>query len=110
MVKLCRTLGLVAVVAFPQLMLAGPSIPPQALGQIGATGNFCARVDAPWADKYKEGDKVLAAIMSQKELQEVRKSDDYKKAYDAMTGKLEKIPQDKAVEACRARLPNDAKK
>lgn len=110
MVKFCRTLGLVAVVAFPQLMLAGHSIPPQALGQIEATGNFCARVDSPWADKYKQGDKVLAAIMSEKELKEARESSDYKAAYDATTGRLEKIPQDKAVEGCRARLRNDAKK
>src|SRR5215469_12341380 len=110
MAKFCRTLGLVAVVACSQLMLAGHSVPPQALGQIEATGNFCARVDAPWADKYKQAGKLLGSIMSEKELKEARESDDYKTAYDVMTGKLEKIPQDKVVEGCRARLRNDAKK
>ena len=110
MLKFCRALGLGAVLTLPQLMHAAHSVPPQALGQIEATGNFCARVDAPWADKYKQAGKALAAIMSEKELKEARESSDYKTAYDALTGTLEKIPQDKAVESCRARLRNDAKK
>jgi hypothetical protein len=91
-------------------MLAGNSVPPQALGQIEATGNFCARVDSPWADKYKQVGKALVAGMSEKELKEARESNDYKTAYETMTGTLEKIPQDHAVESCRASLRNDAKK
>jgi hypothetical protein len=110
MLKFCRPLGLVAVLSFPQLMVAAHSFPPQALGQIEATGNFCAGVDAPWADKYKQAGKALAAVVSEKELKETRESSDYKAAYDATTGRLEKLPQDKAVEGCRARLRNDTKK
>lgn len=110
MEKFSRTLALAAVFTFPQFMLAANSVPPQALGQIEATGNFCARVDVPWADKYKQVGKTLVSGMSEKELKEVRESSDYKTAYNAMTGTLEKIPQDQAVESCRASLRNDSKK
>ena len=110
MVKFSRTLGLVAVLTFPQLTFAASSIPPQALGQIEATGNFCARVDSQWADKYKQVGKAVVAGMSEKELKEARESSDYKTAFDTMTGTLEKIPQDHAVESCRASLKNDNKK
>jgi hypothetical protein len=102
MVKFSRTIGLVAVLTIPQLILAAPAVPPKALGQIEASADFCARVDSPLADKYKEVGKVLVTGMSEKELKEVRESSDYKTAYDAMTGRLEKIPQDKAVASCRA--------
>lgn len=110
MVKFYRALGLVAVLTFPQPVVVANSVLPQAIGQIEATGNFCARVDAPWADKYKQAEKALAGTMSEKELKKARESGDYKKAYDAMTRTLEKIPQDHAVQSCRASLGNDAKK
>jgi hypothetical protein len=108
MLKIYRTLGLAAILTFPQLTLAD-SVPPQALGQIESRLDFCARVDYGSADKYKELGKAIVAGMSEKELKEARESNEYKTEYDAMTGRLEKIPQEKAVEGCRAGLKEATK-
>lgn len=110
MVKLSCTLSLAAILTFPQVTFAASSVPAKALGQIEAAGDFCARVDAPSADKYKAAGKALVRGMSEKEVKEARESSDYRTAYDTMTGALEKVPQDKAVESCRSSVGNDSKK
>src|SRR4029077_10684009 len=79
------------------------------LGQVEARVDFCARVDSKNADQYKELGKMVVAGMSEKELKEVRESNDYKTAYDETKGQSEKIPQDKAVEGCRAGLDDESK-
>jgi hypothetical protein len=107
--KLYRALGLAAVIALSQLALAAPPVPPKALGQVDATVSFCSRVDSKNAEKYKEFGKALTRDMSEKELTEARSSNDYKETYDAITAELEKIPVEKAVEACRA-SSNDSNK
>jgi hypothetical protein len=109
MAKFYRTVGLVAVLTLPNLMLAAPPVPPKALGQVEARVDFCARVDSKNADQYKELGKMVVAGMSEKELKEVRESNDYKTAYDETKGQSEKIPQDKAVEGCRAGLDDESK-
>lgn len=109
MVKFYRSLGLVAVLTFANHTLAAPAVPPKALGMVEAKLDFCSRVDSESADKYKEYGKTVVAGMSEKELKEARESSDYKAAYNALTGQLEKIPQEKAVASCRKDL-NDATK
>lgn len=109
MVKFYCTLGLVAVLALANQTLAAPAVPPKALGMVEAKVDFCARVDSQSADKYKELGKLAVAGMSEKEVKEARESNDYKTAYNALTGQFEKIPQEKAVAGCRKDL-NDATK
>lgn len=104
--KLYRVLGLAGFVVFSQFTLAAPSIPPKALGQVEATIELCVRVDSKSAAKYKELGKAVVAGMSDKDLAEVRESRAYKESYKAITGQLEKVPADKAVEGCRAALPS----
>jgi hypothetical protein len=107
--KLYRTLGLAAMFAFPQLTPAASSVPPGALGQVEATVSFCARIDSKSADQYKELGKIIVAGMTDKELAEARDSKEYKEASDLTKGQLEKIPEEKAVETCRAALNNAGK-
>ena len=102
--RLYSILGLAAFFVLSQFTLAAPSIPPKALGQVEATINFCAQADSKLADKYKEWGKAIVADMSEKELKEARDSSDYKETYSAITGQLEKVPAEKAVESCRAAL------
>jgi hypothetical protein len=95
---------LAVVIALPRLTPAGPSMPPNALGHVEATVNFCVRVDSKSADKYKEIGKRLVSGMSQKALAEARSSTEYKESYDAITSDLVKLPAEKGVEGCRAGL------
>jgi hypothetical protein len=91
-------------VAAPQLSPAAPDAPPDALGRVEATVNFCVQADAEWADKYKEIGKKSAANMSDKQLANARNSTQYKEAYRATSTELAKIPANKAVETCREAL------
>jgi len=109
MMKLFGTLSLAALIALPLLALAAPPVPPKALGSVEATVNFCVRVDSKSADKYKEWGKSLVRDMSEKELADARDSSDYKETYDAITVELDKVPTEKAVEACRASLKESNK-
>jgi hypothetical protein len=107
--KLYLVLGLVAILSIPQLVLAAPPVPPKALGSVEATIDFCSRVDSKSADKYKEWGKLLVRDMSEKELAEARGSSEYKETYDALSAELEKLPKEKAVDACRASLKESTK-
>jgi hypothetical protein len=107
--KLYLVLGLVAILSIPQLVLAAPPVPPKALGSVEATIDFCSRVDSKSADKYKEWGKLLVRDMSEKELAETRGSSEYKETYDALSAELEKLPKEKAVDACRASLKESTK-
>lgn len=107
--KLYPVLGLAAIVSIPQLVLAEPPVPPKALGSVEATIDFCSRVDSKSADKYKEWGKLLVRDMSEKGLAEVRGSSEYKETYDALSAELERLPKEKAVDACRASLKESTK-
>jgi hypothetical protein len=102
-------LGLAAIVSIPQLVLAAPPVPPKALGSVEAKIDFCSRIDSKSADKYKEWGKLLVRDMSEKELAEARGSSEYKETYDALSADLEKVPKEKAVDACRASLKESTK-
>jgi len=57
--------------------------------------------DQEKGDKYKSWQKTVTRDMTEKELAEARHSDDYKVAYHALTGELEKIPAEKAPKLLR---------
>ena len=56
--------------------------------------------DQEKGDKYRSWQKTVTRDMTEKELAEARHSDDYKVAYHALTGELEKIPAEKAPKSC----------
>jgi hypothetical protein len=108
--KFLRTSCIVtAIMAVPLLTPAVPAMPPNALGSIEATIMFCARVDSKSADKYKELGKRATEGMTEKEVADARASSEYKGAYTAITTDLEKMPVDKAAEACRGALEKPKK-
>ena len=97
--KIHRILCLSAAIALPQLALA--KLPPNsALGQVEGTLDFCAHVDSQSAAKYVDHKKLLVRDVPETEVAEVRKSQEYKDAYDAIGEALGKVPKDQAVKAC----------
>jgi hypothetical protein len=101
--KIHRILCLSAAIALPQLALA--KLPPNSsLGQVEGTLDFCVQVDSPSAAKYEEFKKRLVQDVPEKEVAEVRKSTEYKEAYDGISEALGKAPKDQAVKACTSLL------
>lgn len=105
--KTYAILCLSAAIAFPALALA--KLPPNpAFGQLEATIDYCAQVDASSATRYHDLKKRVAEDAQEKEVAEARKSKEYKEAYDGMSQALAKLPNDQVIKACRSLL--DSKK
>ncbi len=103
--KTCRMFCLCAAIALPQFALAAePSLNKKSLGQVEGIVDFCAKVN-PQIAKSKGTAAPSVGKASQKDLDEARKSDEYKEAYDSITETLNQIPADRASETCAAALP-----
>jgi hypothetical protein len=104
--KLHRVLSFSAAIALAQLALADEPAPPsaQTLGMMEGIVNRCAQVDPKAATRYKEQLKFLTQGASEKTVDEIRKSDEYKQAYDSATDMIGKVPEQEAIRACTAAL------
>ena len=79
----------------------------QALGTAEALLSFCSKVDSAAAGQYQERLKMVVQDAGEQALAEIRKSNQYQQAYDAMTARVGQADQDNARRACRAFLaPN----
>jgi len=97
--KILRTFFFSALLAVPNLAVA--KLPPNsALGQVEGTLDFCAQADPQSAAKYVEFKKALVQGEPEKDVNEARKSSEYKNSYDAIGEVLGKVPKDQAVKAC----------
>lgn len=102
--RIWRNLCVVAALVLPQLMLAKLPFSNDAFGKVEGTLDFCIRVDPPAAPKYRERKKLLLRNVPEKEVDEARKTREYKDAYDGITAELAKVPEDQAIKACRDSL------
>jgi hypothetical protein len=102
--RIDRILCLGAALVIPQLALAKLPFTNDALGKVEGTLDFCAQADPPAAPKYKEQKKGLVKGVSEKEVTEARRTQEYKDAYDWMAAELAKVPKDRTVQACTAYL------
>ena len=105
LVGFCLTVFL----ALPRPAPAAPPISPHVVGQVEAMVAFCVKADSKSADKYKEWGKSQVSELSEKELAEIRDSEDYKTMFKFTTTLLQKAPADRAVEGCRAGLKDLSK-
>jgi hypothetical protein len=99
-----RTVTFCAAAALAPLALAGepaPSAPSLAITE--ATLDFCAKADPKSADRYWEQGKALLQGVPQKTAAQIRKSDEYRQAYDSTTEMIGKVPED-ALRACTESL------
>ncbi len=96
----CRWLGCVCL-ALPALAFAdGPPPSAQALGVAESVINYCGPIDPAATDRLRQMIKQLVQGASEQQLAEVRKSDEYRKAYDSMVDFVGKIDQHNAKRFC----------
>ena len=96
-----RFLSLCAAAMLSQFALAGePSVSAPALGTIEATLDFCARVNPKAAEQYWQQAKALLQGVSDKTAAEIRKSDEYRQAYDSTAEMIAKVPEQDALRTC----------
>ena len=72
----------------------------RALGTTEAILNYCTQADPADADKYRAQQKLLTAGASPEELDKLRNSDEYRQAYDSMTGFTDKVDKRNAKRVC----------
>jgi hypothetical protein len=102
----CRILSLVwlcTALAVPQVFAA--ELPaPAALGQVESLLDSCSKANPQSAPDYKKQRERLVQGVSDKDLAQLRASDDYKGAYKEITDRFEKASKDDAVKACKVFL------
>jgi hypothetical protein len=104
--KMSRVVCLGMAFGFATLAVAEkPPDSKQGLGQVEAILDYCAKVNPQAATKYKEHKKLLVGDTPDKDVAEIRKSDEYKQAYESVSGELSQASKDEAVKACTEFLP-----
>ena len=83
---------------------AEPPVAPQTLGTADATIDFCSKADAPRAEEYRAYTGLFANGASDDQLTELRKTTEYKSAYEAATGALQQMAQEEALGTCKKLL------
>jgi hypothetical protein len=99
-----RYLLLGVALLLPQLGGGQLPIPNQAFAKIESVLDFCAKAKPKDSDKYEKLRKELVKDAAEKDLLEVRKTQEYKDAYQQEKDEFTKMPKDKAIEACSASI------
>lgn len=101
--KIYSILFLSIAIVLPQI--AEAKLPPNpSFGQLEGTIDYCAQADAPSAAKYQDLKKRLVEDVQEKDVNEARKTKEYKESYDSMTEALGKVPNEQVIKACRSLL------
>ena len=77
-----------------------PSVNPQALGIMESIVNYCGRLDPAAVVKLREQAKQLAQGASERQLAEVRNSNEYREGYDSVVDFVAKIDERNAKQIC----------
>jgi hypothetical protein len=101
-----RILSLCVAPALAQFALAGEPAAPnaQALGMAEGILNRCAQIDPVAANRYRQKLELLTQGASEETVAKVRKSDEYKQAYDSIVDSLGQVDEHDAQRACTASL------
>jgi len=102
--KINYILCLGAALVLPQLLLAKLPMPNDSFGKMESTLDFCAQADPQSASKYQERKKMIAGDASEKDVDEARKTQEYKDGYQGVSDQLAQAPKEKVVKACTAFL------
>jgi hypothetical protein len=100
--KLRRILTSCVVLAVAQIALADEPVRPSGkeLGMAEGILSKCAQVDPRDAARYRQQVQMITQGVSAKVVAEVRKSDEYQQAYDAITESLSQVSEENALKAC----------
>ena len=99
MLCLCVAAGLSQFALADELPLTN-----QSLAVLQGTLDFCTRINPGDAARYGEHAKLVVQGVPGEEVGKIRKSDEYKAAYDMVTEELGKISREQAAEACKGFL------
>ncbi len=102
--KIHRSLSLGVALVIPQLWGAQPQLPTAVFAKVEGVLDFCDNAAPNEAEKYEKLRKQLAKGASETDLSEMRKTQEYKDAYEQAKLELAKMPGDKAIKACSASL------
>jgi hypothetical protein len=102
-------LCIVAVLgAVSQAARADPPVGGAVLGQAEAVLDRCQESIPAGAERYKALAKGLTGDATDKELNEVRNSTEYRDAYDAASAQLDSLPKEESDKACGEGLKSAA--
>jgi hypothetical protein len=82
-------------------------VPEQYLGMMSGVVDFCARAQPEAAARYAAFAKDFLASVPEEELARLRKTDEYKAAYDAVSARLKSAAQEEVLAACSGFLKAD---
>src|SRR5258708_6492608 len=98
--RIHRSLVLSVPLLIPQLRGGQLAFPTQAIAKFEVTLDFCAKANPGDSEKYGKLKKELVKGVTDKEILEMRLSQEYKDAYEQAKGEFAKIPKDKAMAVC----------
>jgi hypothetical protein len=99
--KLHHILLLPVVWVAAQVAVAGEVSPdPKILGTTEAILSYCGKLDPSLADKYLEQIQQITRGASDEAIANVRKSEEYRHAREAVDAALENVDQKEALKAC----------
>ena len=101
-----RSVLLCVALVIPQLGGAQLPFPNQAFAKFEGTLDFCAKANPKDSEKYEKLKKELVKGASEKDVSEMRKTQEYQDAYEQATSDFSKMQKDKAIKACSVSLEN----
>jgi hypothetical protein len=96
----CGWLGGVGLALSPLALADGSPPSAHALGVAESVINYCGPIEPAATDRLRQKVKQLVQGASEQQLAEVRKSDEYRKAYDSVVDFVGKIDQHNAKQFC----------
>ena len=98
--KTHRSIFLGVALITSQLGGAQLPFPNQAFAKFEGTLDFCAKANPKDSGKYEKLKQELVKDATEKELLEVRATQEYKEAYLGAKNEFSKMPKEKAMKAC----------
>jgi hypothetical protein len=104
--RIHRSLLLSIAIVTPQLGGAQLPFPNQAFAKFEGTLDFCAKANPKDSEKYEKLKKELVKGASEKDVSEIRETQEYQDAYEQVTSEFSRMQKGKALKACSASLEN----
>ncbi len=90
----------------PQIGGAQLPIPNEALAKSESMLDFCVKANPKETDKYEKLRKEVVKDAADKDLEDARKTQEYKDAYQKQKEEFTKMPKDRTTEVCSVVISN----
>ena len=100
-VKIFVVVGLSTALAMPLLAAAGKPPAPAALGQVEGILDTCSNANPKSAADYRKQREKVTSGVAEKDLVKIRKSQEYKEAYDSIQERVDQTSSDEVNQACQ---------